>query len=68
MSGSELAFHKAVQWVEHHKALGVGRVYVYDHGSDAPLDRSLRDHVASGYVRYEFSDMGFVDVDTNGTL
>jgi len=68
MSGSEPACHKTVQWVEHHKALGVGRVYVYDHGSDAPLERTLREYIALKYVRYEYSDMGFVDVDTKGAL
>ena len=55
-----------MQWVEHHRALGVGRIYVFDHGSDAPLDGTLRDLIASGYVRYEYTEMSFVDADTKG--
>ncbi len=27
-----------LQWVEHHKRLGVGRIYVFDHGSEVPIN------------------------------
>ena len=47
------------QWIEHHKALGVGRIYVFDHGSEVPLNGTLRRYIASRYVRYEYSTMGF---------
>ena len=33
-----------------------------------PLDYTLREHVASGFVHYEYTDMGFVNVDTKGAF
>ena len=55
------------QWVEHHKRLGVGRIYVFDHGSELPLNATLRRHIASKLVRYEYSTMGFHN-STGGAL
>jgi len=45
----------------------VGRIYMFDHGSEVPLNVTLRRHIASKLVRYEYSTMGFHN-STGGAL
>ena len=43
-----------VEWIEHHQALGVGKFYIFDHGSTTPLLKQLYPLVHSGVVTYEY--------------
>ena len=39
------------EWMAHHQRLGIGRFYIFDNGSDPPLNASLTQHIASGLVK-----------------
>ena len=38
------------EWVEWHKAMGVGRFYIMDYDSSKPTGRAIADHISSGLV------------------
>ncbi|GAB4816169.1 hypothetical protein N2152v2_003215 [Parachlorella kessleri] len=40
------------EWVEHHLRLGVGKIYVWDNGSDPPLEQILQKYITEGIVVY----------------
>ena len=44
-----------LEWMAHHQRLGVGRFYIFDNGSDPPLNTTVADHIASGLIRCEAS-------------
>jgi hypothetical protein len=41
-------------WLEYHKWLGVGKVYLFDHNSTRPVMPAVYDHIRSGYVEYQY--------------
>jgi len=41
-------------WLEWYRALGVGRVYLYDHNSTWPLAGLLTDYLHEGFVEYNY--------------
>lgn len=43
-----------LEWMMYHTMLGVSRFYVYDHGSDPPLERSLERFIESGLIEYTY--------------
>ena len=43
-----------LEWVEHYLKLGVGRIYLYDHGSDPALIPSVAHLVEEGVVEYHW--------------
>lgn len=47
------------EWVGHHKAVGAGKVYLFDTGSDPPLDAVLKDYIESGFVEHIWSPPNF---------
>ncbi|GAX73759.1 hypothetical protein CEUSTIGMA_g1210.t1 [Chlamydomonas eustigma] len=46
------------EWVKYHKCLGIGTIYLYDHGSAVSLKGVVQDYVTEGFVQY---------IDFNGT-
>jgi hypothetical protein len=52
--------HKDIrEWIGHHKAVGAGKVYLYDTGSKPPLDTVVRDYIGSGFVEHIWSPPDF---------
>lgn len=44
--------HKRIrEWVAYHSSVGIGKFYVYDDGSDPPLEGTLQDFMRIGLVR-----------------
>ena len=41
-------------WLEYHKWLGVGKVYIFDHNSTRPVMPAVYDHIRSGFVEYQY--------------
>ncbi|GAB4813782.1 hypothetical protein N2152v2_000828 [Parachlorella kessleri] len=41
------------EWVLYHRRIGVGRIYVYDHGSSPPMRNELADFIEAGLVDYQ---------------
>ncbi|KAG1679436.1 hypothetical protein FOA52_007728 [Chlamydomonas sp. UWO 241] len=41
-----------LEWVEYHKCLGIGKIYLYDHGSAEPMSNQITEHIDSGFVHY----------------
>ncbi len=41
------------EWMAHHQRLGVGRFYIFDNGSDPPLNTTFTEHIASGLIKCE---------------
>ena len=39
------------EWMAHHQRLGVGRFYIFDNGSDPPLNTTFTEHIASGLIK-----------------
>ena len=47
--------HKDIrEWIEHHRGLGVGKIYVYDHNSNVPMNTTIQDYIDSRYVSYRY--------------
>ena len=42
------------EWLDHHRRLGIGAFYLFDHGSSPPLPNYAYDAIATGDVRYEY--------------
>eukprot|EP00798_Chlamydomonas_sp_ICE-L_P020461 gene20461-27250_t len=42
------------EWVDYHSWLGIGKLYIFDHGSTPPLADELADYVRSGLVELYF--------------
>ncbi|WIA32746.1 hypothetical protein OEZ86_005931 [Tetradesmus obliquus] len=42
------------EWLEYHKWIGVGKVYVYDNNSTVPLLPDIIDMVQAGFVEYSY--------------
>ena len=40
-----------VEWMAHHQRLGVGRFYIFDNGSNPPLNGSFVEQILSGLVK-----------------
>ena len=40
-----------LEWMAHHQRLGVGRFYIFDNGSDPPLNATVAEHIASGLIK-----------------
>ena len=40
-----------VEWMAHHQRLGVGRFYIFDNGSNPPLNGSFAEQILSGLVK-----------------
>lgn len=38
------------EWADHHFALGIDKIYLYDHNSDTPMDTEIPAYVKSGQV------------------
>lgn len=38
------------EWADHHFALGIDKIYLYDHNSDTPMDTEIPAYVQSGQV------------------
>ena len=44
-------------WAEWHRSVGVSRIYLWDHGSSAPMSPVVQDLIDDGYLQYTwFSD------------
>ena len=43
------------EWVQHHRSIGVNRIYLYDDQSNPPLLGSLMDDINIGLVHYRFT-------------
>ena len=43
------------EWVQHHRSIGVGRIYIYDDHSNPPLLGTLMDDINTGLVHYRFT-------------
>eukprot|EP01023_Acetabularia_acetabulum_P006050 TRINITY_DN12518_c0_g2_i1.p1 TRINITY_DN12518_c0_g2~~TRINITY_DN12518_c0_g2_i1.p1 ORF type:complete len:569 (-),score=8.98 TRINITY_DN12518_c0_g2_i1:362-2068(-) len=47
--------HKFIkEWVMYHHYIGVDKFYIYDHGSDPPMQPLVQKFIDSGLVQYEF--------------
>jgi hypothetical protein len=42
------------EWVEYHRWLGAGKIYLYDNHSKPPMSSSLLDFIKSGFVEYQY--------------
>jgi hypothetical protein len=49
------------EWVEYHRWLGVGRIYLYDNRSKLPMGAAVMDYIKSGFVEYQY----FSGLDTS---
>lgn len=47
-----------VEWIQHHRALGAEKFYVFDHNSSVPLILELHPLVNQGIVQYEYFRCG----------
>ncbi|GAX84158.1 hypothetical protein CEUSTIGMA_g11581.t1 [Chlamydomonas eustigma] len=59
------------EWIHHHLCLGVGTIYLYDHGSATMLDDLLSDYISSGQVfvhRFEGRHTRFREFPTKPSL
>jgi len=45
----------SLEWINYHQQLGVSKFYVFDNGSDPPLESALQFFIQSGLVEYEFT-------------
>ena len=43
------------EWVQHHRSIGVGRIYIHDDHSNPPLLGTLMDDISTGLVHYRFT-------------
>jgi hypothetical protein len=49
------------EWVEYHRWLGAGRIYLYDNRSKRPMGAAVMDYIKSGFVEYQY----FSGLDTS---
>ncbi|KAL6771947.1 hypothetical protein ACKKBG_A28390 [Auxenochlorella protothecoides x Auxenochlorella symbiontica] len=50
------AHEDILEWLLHHKRLGVTRVYLWDNKSVPPMNATIEAHIASGFVAYNYFD------------
>lgn len=43
-----------VEWIQHHRRLGAGQFYIWDHNSSVPLVLELHPFVNEGLVQYQY--------------
>ena len=43
-----------MEWVEHYLSLGVGRIYLFDHGSSVPLLSHVVQYELDGVLEYHW--------------
>jgi hypothetical protein len=41
------------EWVKYHKCLGIGTIYLYDHGSTKSLKEEIQEYIAEGFVEHK---------------
>jgi len=40
------------EWLQYHRCLGIGKVYIYDHNSTIPMSHNITDFIEEGFVEY----------------
>eukprot|EP01025_Chloroclados_australasicus_P062856 TRINITY_DN8273_c0_g1_i4.p1 TRINITY_DN8273_c0_g1~~TRINITY_DN8273_c0_g1_i4.p1 ORF type:complete len:359 (-),score=10.44 TRINITY_DN8273_c0_g1_i4:359-1435(-) len=42
------------EWIQYHKYIGVGKIYVFDHNSQTPLKFEIQDYIDQNLVTYRY--------------